>query len=97
MKKKTARFIIFISFILSAILILECFFSKDGIRAFRTLKHQIKSLNAEIENLRVQKKKLEIEVYKLSSDDSYIEKIARRDYDLLRKKEIILKFVEIEK
>jgi len=97
MKKKTARFIIILSFILSGILILQFLLSDGGVRTYRTLNRQIKTLNNEVENLRAQKKKLEEEIWKLSSDDEYIEKIARRDYDFLKKNEIILKFVEMGK
>jgi len=97
MKKKTARFIILLSFILSGILILQFLLSDGGVMTYRTLNRQLKSLNNEVENLRVQKKKLTEEIWRLSSDDEYIEKIARRDYDLLKKNELILKFVEMEK
>jgi len=97
MKKKTARFIIFLSFIISGILVLQILFSEGGIRTYRTLKKERDSLVKEIGTLKAQKRALEEEIWKLSSDDEYIERIARRDYDFLKKNEIILKFVEMEK
>jgi cell division protein FtsB len=97
MKKKTARFIIFSSFIVAGILVLQILFSEGGLRTYMSLKREKTALTKEIEDLTAQKRELEEEIWKLNSSYEYIESIARRDYDFLKKNEIILKFVEVGK
>lgn len=97
MKKKTAKLLILFSFVLGVVLLVELLLSRDGILGYRKLKLRLEKLSAEVADLRNKKRELEREVLRMSTDEGYLEEIARREYDFIRGDEIILKFVEIKK
>lgn len=91
MHYKTQNRIVTLS-IVALFLILLFFFSSNKGSEYLKLRKRISNLSTEVVNLQKQNEELKIEIDKLNNDQQYVEDIARRDYGLLKKNEIVFDF-----
>ncbi|MBI5557849.1 MAG: septum formation initiator family protein [Deltaproteobacteria bacterium] len=68
------------------------FFSNNGILAYHNLQQRIATVQAENEQLKEENRQLQQKIDKIKNDPAYLEETARRDYDLLKKDEVIFEF-----
>lgn len=67
-------------------------FSPWGCYSYINLRHQLAELQAGNRELADSNRALEQEIDKLKNDKAYLEKVAREQYGLLRKNEIIYEY-----
>jgi len=68
------------------------FFSPHGLVRYGKLKRQLEAVRAENEALAAHNKALAAEIAKLENDPAYLEWLARKEYGLVRKNEMIFDF-----
>lgn len=67
-------------------------FSSNGAIKYRTVQKQLQAVQDENIKLSAENEQLKIEIEKLKSDPTYLEEVARKDYGLVRKNEMIFDF-----
>ena len=80
--------------IIALLVLLWLAFSPWGGISYFTLRHQLAELRAGNRELADSNKALEQEIDKLKKDKAYLEKVAREQYGLLRKNEVIYEYPE---
>ncbi len=88
-KNKNRFFAVTIFFLLIFLLF---FFSFGKVGKYLNLREQNSSLSLEVEDLKRQNTELKNEIVKLKTDQKYFEEIARREYGLLKKNEMVFDF-----
>lgn len=68
------------------------FFSPNGILTYYHLKKQIEAVKAENEQLKEENRLLQQKIAKIKNDPAYLEELARQEYDLLKKNELVFEF-----
>ena len=68
------------------------FFSPRGAMRYLELRREIGKVRSEADDLAARNKNLADEAAKLEKDSSYLEGVARQEYGLLRKNEIVFEF-----
>lgn len=63
-----------------------------GASKYGLINTEIESVTSEIETLTKQNKALNEEIIKLKGDRQYLEDVARKDYGLLKKNEMVFEF-----
>lgn len=66
-------------------------FSRNGILDYRELKLKEKQIAVQTEQVQRENKKIESEVKKLKTDVEYIKHVAKHEYEMTEKDEIIFK------
>lgn len=79
-------------FIVVPLLLLWILFAPNGAMRYLRLQRQVTDILAANGEITKQNKELEAEVQRLEKDKSYIEDIARMNYGLIKKNEIIFQF-----
>ncbi|MFV0439167.1 MAG: FtsB family cell division protein [Desulfopila sp.] len=69
----------------------------NGIYAIFSKRHQVESLDAETLHLQKDNAVLQGEIDKMKNDPAYLEKVARRDFGLLKPNERVYDFSRPEK
>ena len=64
----------------------------NGILSYYILQKKLSTVRTENSQLKEENEKLRFKLKKIENDPSYLEEIARKDYDLLKKNEIIFEF-----
>ncbi|MBW1791300.1 MAG: septum formation initiator family protein [Deltaproteobacteria bacterium] len=67
-------------------------FSSNGVMNHRTVQKQLQAVQNENLKLAAENEQLKIEIEKLKSDPAYLEEVARKDYGLVKKNEMIFDF-----
>jgi cell division protein FtsB len=67
-------------------------FSPNGILTYHNVKKQLAEVKAENEQLKEENRLLQQKIDKIKNDPAYLEEIARREYDLLKKNEAVFEF-----
>ena len=67
-------------------------FAPYGAHKYSQINSEIKKVSSDIKNLTDQNKAMSEEIIKLQEDSQYIEGIARKEYGLLKKNEIVFEF-----
>jgi len=67
-------------------------FSSNGVINHWALQKQLQAIQDENLKLAAENEQLKIEIEKLKSDPAYLEEVARKDYGLVKKNEIIFDF-----
>jgi cell division protein FtsB len=67
-------------------------FSPNGILTYYHLKKQIEAVKAENERLKEENLLLQQKIDKIKNDPAYLEELARKEYDLIKKNELIFEF-----
>ena len=76
-----------------ALIILWILFSpQTGVWQYYSTKEELHQLQIANEALRTENKALQVELDKLQNDKSYLEKVAREQFGLIKKNEIIYDF-----
>ena len=88
--KNKNRFFAASIFFLILFLLFFFFFGKGG--KYLKLREQNFSLSLEVEELQKQNTELKNEIEKLKTDQKYFEEVARREYGLLKKNEMVFDF-----
>ena len=70
------------------------YFAPFGARKYLSLRRELSQINAEISDLKAQNRILTKEVTRLKKDTAYSEKVAREQYGLLKKNEVVFEFKE---
>ena len=91
MHYKTKNRIIAVSIFFLFLFLLFIFSSGKGVQ-YVQLRKQISSLSVEVDDLQKKNADLENEIQKLKNDKNYLEEVARREYGLLKKNEIVFDF-----
>ncbi len=68
------------------------YFAPYGARNYISLRQKLSSISLEVNKLQEQNKALKEEIQQIKHDPVYLEKIARKKYNLLKKNEIIFDF-----
>ena len=89
MSRKDFR-VIFFSVV--TLLLLWILFAPNGAMKYLRLQRQVTNILAANGEIIKQNKELEAEIQRLEKDKSYIEEIARMNYGLIKKNEIIFLF-----
>lgn len=66
-------------------------FSKHGLIDYKKFKDQEKAVLQEAEKMTIKNKTLEERVYKLKTDPEYIKHVAKHEYDMAERDEIVFK------
>lgn len=81
------------SFLIIGVALLAIFllvyFSPYGCHSYLGLQADLDRVNSEIEDLRTKSQELSKEIALLKSDSTYVEKIAREKYNMIKKNEIV--------
>ena len=83
--------------LIAVVLGLWIYFAPNGMGRYLGVRGEIRRTAAEIEDLRAENRKIEQEIGKIKNDRRYLEDVARRDYGLLRKNEMVFDFSKPEK
>lgn len=67
-------------------------FSPNSIFTYYNVKKELETVLAKNAQLEEENEKLRLKIKKIQSDPSYLEEIARKDYDLLKKNEVVFEF-----
>jgi cell division protein FtsB len=67
-------------------------FSPNGVINYRTVQKKLEAVQDENLKLSAENKLLKIEIEKLKSDPAYLEEVARKDFGLVKKNEMIFDF-----
>ncbi|MBI4792366.1 MAG: septum formation initiator family protein [Deltaproteobacteria bacterium] len=67
-------------------------FSPNGILAFFDVKKQVAAVKAENELLKEENRLLQLKIDRIKNDPAFLEELARREYDLLKKNEAVFEF-----
>ncbi|MEW6290624.1 MAG: septum formation initiator family protein [Thermodesulfobacteriota bacterium] len=67
-------------------------FSPNGILTYYHLKKQIEAVKAENDLLKEENRQLQQKIDKIKNDPAYLEELARQEYDLLKKNELVFEF-----
>ena len=67
-------------------------FGEQGLLRIHHLKKEMQEVQRHLEELKTENEKLKREIEALKSDRRYLESIARKDFGLVRKNEIIYQF-----
>ena len=73
------------------------FFFPHGIMRYLELRREIALVRAETDDFNARNKALTEEAVKLEKDPAYLEGVARKEYGLLRKNEIVFEFPKRKK
>ena len=76
-----AAFIVFLGLVV--------YFAPYGGREYLALRDNIRQINTEITTLQAQNQELKNEIAHLKNDSSYVEKIAREKFGMIKKNEIV--------
>ncbi|MFW8601528.1 FtsB family cell division protein [Desulfobacterota bacterium M19] len=68
------------------------YFSPYGLRNYLDMRSRLARVSTEVNNLRKQNKALRREIRHLQSDPAYQEEIARRNFNMLKRNEMIFDF-----
>ncbi|MFH1217942.1 MAG: septum formation initiator family protein [Pseudomonadota bacterium] len=67
-------------------------FSPNGMLAYRSVKNQMESVQAENSRLREENRLLQETLDKIKNDPSYLEEVARSEHNFLKKNETVFEF-----
>ncbi|MCJ7602230.1 MAG: septum formation initiator family protein [Desulfobulbaceae bacterium] len=67
-------------------------FAPNGILTDYHLKKQIEAVKAENEQLKEENRLLQQKIDKIKNDPAYLEELARKEYNLLKKNELVFEF-----
>ena len=59
---------------------------------YYNVKEKLKTAQSENSQAQAENERLRLKIQKIQNDPSYLEEIARKDYDLLKKNEIVFEF-----
>ena len=90
--RKRRRTDIFIGSILFLLLALWILLSPSGYLKYYQVKNQYNKLRKLNSELKTENQSLRIEIDKLKNDEKYIEEIARKEYGMLKKNEVVYQF-----
>jgi len=68
------------------------YFAPYGAKNYFSLRQELTKVSSEVTNLRRQNLALQEEINKIKHDPRYLKKIARQNYNLLKKNEIVFDF-----
>ena len=85
------------SIILIAAVMFLIVFAKHGILDYRTLKLKHKSIADQTKTVEDKNSQLESEVLKLKTDIEYIKHVAKHEYEMIEKDEIVFKDIDPQK
>lgn len=72
-------------------------FGERGLLRIHQLNREIREVRKHLDELKAENEKLKREIEALKTDRRYLESIARKDFGLVRRNEIIYKFPAAEK
>lgn len=67
-------------------------FNPNNMLTYYNLKKELETVQTKNAQLKDENEKLRLKIEKIQSDPSYLEEIARKDYDLLKKNEVVFEF-----
>ncbi len=91
-KLRKYKIIITTSLLLCMALGLWVYFSPYGARNYLSLEDELNKVSSEVKILQRQNSNLREEINKIKHDPDYLKKIARHNYNLLKKNEMIFDF-----
>ncbi len=72
-------------------------FSPYGLRNYLDMRARLTKVSTEVNNLKQQNKALRQEIHHLQSDPAYQEEIARRNFNMLKRNEMVFDFSKAKK
>ncbi len=73
------------------------YFSPYGLRNYLDMQARLSKVSTEVNNLRQQNKALRQEIHHLQNDPAYQEEIARRNFNMLKRNEMVFDFSKPKK
>ncbi len=92
LNNRELRTLILIGILSLCCVIVWLFLSPKGILAYYNLKKQLIVVSNENEQLKQENRQLQEKIEKIQKDPAFLEQVARKEYDLLKKDEILFKF-----
>ena len=92
LNSKEFRTLILITVLSGCSVIAWLFFSPNGIVTYYHLRKQIETVKAENEQLREENRLLQQKIDKIKNDPAYLEELARKEYNMLKKDELLFEF-----
>ncbi|MBU0485155.1 MAG: septum formation initiator family protein [Proteobacteria bacterium] len=86
-----------ISAIVTMIVVLWIFFSPMGLLKYYQIRKELNEVQAANQELSESNEKLRAEIDKLKNDPAFLEELARKEYGLIKKNEIIFQFTNKQK
>jgi cell division protein FtsB len=78
-----------ISFLVSVSWLL---FSPNGVLNYYNIEKKLQLVQVENRKLKAENEQLKVEIKKLNQDPTYLEKVARKDFGLIKKNEMVFSF-----
>ncbi|NOX26077.1 MAG: septum formation initiator family protein [Deltaproteobacteria bacterium] len=91
------RIIINTGLLLCLALVIWVYFAPYGAKNYLSLRQELTNVSSEVDNLRQQNLALRAEINEIKHDPNYLKKIARQNYNLLKKNEMIFDFSKKKK
>ncbi|MBM9536864.1 FtsB family cell division protein [Desulfobulbus alkaliphilus] len=87
------RKIVYLGVVIAVFLLIWILFAPErGYIQYRKLQKEITAMNLEVDRLEAKNIELAEEIKRLRSDDDYLEDIARKRHNLLKKNETVFEF-----
>ncbi|HFQ80146.1 MAG TPA: septum formation initiator family protein [Desulfobacterales bacterium] len=91
------KLIVITSIVTLIVLSIWIYFSPYGLRNYLDMRARLTKVSTEVNNLKQQNKALRLEIRHLQSDPAYQEEIARRNFHMLKRNEMIFDFSKPKK
>lgn len=79
--------------VLSLIIIFSIiYYSPYGAKNYFEIQSELNKISSEVDGLKEQNKQLKTEIANLKSDNEYVEEVARKQFGLLKKNEMVFEF-----
>jgi cell division protein FtsB len=92
LNSKELRTLILVGFLAGCAVIAWLFFSPKGILTYYHLRKEIEAVKAENMQLQEENRLLQQKIEKIKNDPAYLEELARQEYDMLKKDELLFEF-----
>ncbi len=91
------KVIVITTLVTMVVLSIWIYFSPYGLRNYLDMRARLTKVSTEINNLKQQNKALRQEIRHLRSDPAYQEEIARRNFNMLKRNEMVFDFSKPKK
>ncbi len=92
LNRKELRLFIALCFLCLCALAAWFLLTSDGILAYRDMQKQLDIIQAENKNLKEQNRLLQEKIAKITANPDYFEQLARDEYKMLKKNEMVFEF-----
>ncbi len=92
LNSRELRLLVLVGFLSVSVAAAWLIFSPDGIPTYINMKKQLLELKTENQRLQEENRLLRTKIDTITTDPAYLEEVARQDFHLLKKDEIVFEF-----